>query len=321
MVENEVQVGVRRTNLSARSGIDGIDKLIESALNLYTLQKRVAYLIAFVDWFRCCEVRKKDFIKPVLTAAYLEKTLLIIVKLVQNKVYGDVICSMQGKFADALGEVIKQCDVTASPTQQNRLKELRSLKKYRLCVDEEGRLRFEGRLSKSPKIPWEAKHPLLLPFKHHLTRLVVLFCHYRDCHCGVQHTLMSTRLKFWIVNGNAAVRRYVRNCGLCAIERAMLIRQLMSDLLLARHAAHKKPFFYSGVDYLGPLNFAEVRSNKKAWGLLFACMASWAIYVGLETSLLLDDFLLAFTEFTDMDRSIRFIHIMEARSRPGQKAP
>ena len=49
MVENEVQVGARRINLSKRSGIDGIDKLIERAPNLYTLQKRVAYLIAFVD--------------------------------------------------------------------------------------------------------------------------------------------------------------------------------------------------------------------------------------------------------------------------------
>ena len=92
LVENEVQVGARRINLSGRIGIDGIDKLIENAPNLYTLQKRVAYLIAFVDWFQCCKVRKNNFIRPVLNAACLEKALLFIVKLVQNKVYGDVIC-------------------------------------------------------------------------------------------------------------------------------------------------------------------------------------------------------------------------------------
>ena len=81
----------------------------------------------------------------MLNAACIEKALLIIAKLVQNKVYGNVICSMQEKSADALDEVIKQCNVTASPTQRDRLKELRSLKKYRPCVDEEGRLRIEGR--------------------------------------------------------------------------------------------------------------------------------------------------------------------------------
>ena len=106
---------------------------------------------------------------------------------------------------------------------------------------------------------------------------------------------MSTRQKFWIANGNAAVRQYVRDCGVCAIERATSIRQPMSDLPLARLAAHKKPFFYSWVDYLGPLNFAEGRSNKKAWGFLFKCMAFWAIHVELVTSLSPDDFLLAFT--------------------------
>ena len=83
---------------------------------------------------------------------------------------------------------------------------------------------------------------------------------------------MSTRQKFWIANGNAAVRRYVRDCGVCAIERATPIRQLMSDLLLARLAAHKKPFFCSRVDYFGPLNFAKGRSNKKAWG---SCLHAW----------------------------------------------
>ena len=76
--------------------------------------------------------------KLVLNAAYLKKALLIIVKLVQNKVYGNVSCSMQGKSADVFDQVIKQCNVTASPTQKNRLKELRSLKKYRPCVDKRG---------------------------------------------------------------------------------------------------------------------------------------------------------------------------------------
>ena len=49
LVENKVQVEARRINLSGLSGIDGIDKLIESTPSIDTLQKRVAYLIAFVD--------------------------------------------------------------------------------------------------------------------------------------------------------------------------------------------------------------------------------------------------------------------------------
>ena len=112
---------------------------------------------------------------------------------------------------------------------------------------------------------------------------MVLFYRYRDHHCGVQHTLMFARQKFWIANGNAAVRQYVRDCGVCAIERATPIRQHMFNLPLARLAAHKNPFLYSRMDYFGPLNFAEGRSNKKAWGILFTYMASRSIHVGLVT--------------------------------------
>ena len=43
----------------------------------------------------------------------------------------------------------------------------------------------------------------------------------------------------------------MRDCGVCAIERARSIRQLMSDLPLARLEAHKKPFFHCEVDHLG----------------------------------------------------------------------
>ena len=202
----------------------------------------------------------------MLNAAYLEKALLITVKLVQNKVYGDVICSMQGKSADALDEVIKQCNVTAWPTQKDRLKELRSLKKYRLCVEGEERLRIEGCLSKSPDILWGAKYPLLLPSKHPLTRLVILFHHCRDCHCGVQHTLMSTQQKFWIANGNAAVRRHVGDCGVCAIERATPIKQLMSDLPQARLAAHKKLFFSFRDGLLLPSKFCRGKKQQEGMG-------------------------------------------------------
>ena len=74
----------------------------------------------------------------------------------------------------------------------------------------------------------------------------------------------------------------------------------MFNLPLAYLEAPEKPFFHSVVNYLGPLNFAEERSNKKAWGLLFTCLASRAIHVELATSLSRNDVLLAFTRFTDL---------------------
>ena len=77
---------------------------------------------------------------------------------------------MRQKTPDALKELIKRRSVgVVSQEEKLHLKELRSLRKYRPCVDKDGRVRIEGRLSKSPDVAVEAKHPLVIPSKHPLT--------------------------------------------------------------------------------------------------------------------------------------------------------
>ena len=165
---------------------------------------------------------------------------------------------------------------------------------------QKGALRIEARLHKSPDISFEAKHPLILPSRHFLTRFVILYCHNRNWHSGIQHTLLSSRQKFWITNGCASVRRYLRECIVCAINKARPIRQLMSDLPPSHTSAYKKTFFHCGLDYFGPFIFIEGRSQRKASGLLFTCMSSRAVHVELVTSLYLSEFVLAFNRFSDL---------------------
>ena len=284
-----------------------LDQLIESSPSLYVLQKRAAYLVAFVDYLRC-KAQKRKFVPPRLNASYLDNALDLIVRFVQKRVYGDAVNLMHELSPDSFEDVVKRCSADASQCQKGRLKELRSLKKYRPCVDDTGKLRIEGRLSKSPAISFDAKHPLVLPSRHPLTRLVILFYHVRNSHSGVQHTLLSSRQRFWIANGNGSVRKYLHDCGVCAIEKARPIRQLMSDLPQSRTTAFTKPFFNCGMDYFGPLTFVEGRSHKKAWGLLFTCMSSRAIHVELVTSLSLSEFLLAFTRFCDLRGPVSTIY-------------
>ena len=73
---------------------------------------------------------------------------------------------------------------------RKRVKELRSLKKFRLCLDDKDALCTEGRLSSSPDIAFDVKHALILPSRHSLTKLVILWYHHLNCHSGVQHTLL-----------------------------------------------------------------------------------------------------------------------------------
>ena len=127
-------------------------------------------------------------------------------------------------------------------------------------------------------------------------------------HVGTQHTLLLTRKKFWIVHRNSAVKYYVKDCSRCAINKVKPVCQLMSDLPLGRTIVTRKAFAISGLDFLGPINYVEGRSTKKAWHLLFTCMSSRAIQVEIVTSLSLSDFLLAFSVFNDVRGRIDVIY-------------
>ena len=73
-----------------------------------------------------------------------------------------------------------------------------------LCVD--------GRLENADQLV-DTKHPIILPSRHPLTRLIVLSDHCKFGHAGPAYTLMKTRQCFWIIHGIGNVKYYLNNCG------------------------------------------------------------------------------------------------------------
>ena len=284
-----------------------LDKVIESAPSLYALTKRVAYLSAFIEYLRC-KVKNQEFERPKFDTGDLNRALNKVVGFVQQKYYGQALSLLQSGSPEELSEAVDRCSKRISDQDRHWIKELRGLNRFRPCLDVEGLLRVEGRLSNSPELTEDMKHPLILPSKCALTRLVVLQFHVDSSHVGVQHTLLCTRKKFWIVNGHASVKRYLSECGQCLLEKAKPVRQLMADLPVARTAVCHKAFSTCGLDYFGHLNYVEGRSIKKAWGLLFTCMASRAVHVEVVTSLGLKEFLMAFSRFNDVRGNVETIY-------------
>ena len=77
--------------------------------------------------------------------------------------------------------------------------------------------RIAGRL-KNAALAVDAKHLLILPDKHALTRLVVLHEHVLARHAGPLYSLIKTKLKFWIVHGIACVKRFLNDCSICTLR-------------------------------------------------------------------------------------------------------
>ena len=161
----------------------------------------------------------------------------------------------------------------------------------------EGLLRVEGRLVNAP-LGDERKHPVILPYKHHVTDLIIKQCHENLGHMGQESVLSSLRETVWIVKGRSAVRRVLRRCMTCQRQRnACPGKQFMADLPEVRLVSEKPPFTYVGVDYFGPLQVKQGRSRLKRYGCLFTCLTTHAVHIEKAHSLDTDSMINALRRF------------------------
>lgn len=71
----------------------------------------------------------------------------------------------------------------------------------------------------------------------------------------------------------------------------------MADLPLQRVTPDEPPFTYVGVDYFGPFPTKRGRSTVKCYGVIFTCLTSRAIHIGMASSLDMDSFINSLRRF------------------------
>lgn len=117
-------------------------------------------------------------------------------------------------------------------------------------IDNEGVLRVGGRLRNS-QLQYNAKHPILLDGKHHLSKLILENNHKILCHAGPQLLLATVRQNYWFISGMNAAKKVVRNCLKCYRLKPKSIEPQMANLPQNR-VVIATPFNTIGVDYAGP---------------------------------------------------------------------
>ena len=96
-----------------------------------------------------------------------------------------------------------------------------------------GVLRVGGRLDRAD-LSYDAKHPMILPGKHHVTEMIILHYHFTNGHVGPYQLLAETRQHFWIVNGVSSIRHVLRRCHECKCQNAMVGEQITAPLPAVR---------------------------------------------------------------------------------------
>ena len=230
------------------------------------------------------EDKKTEHFTPV-NVEELRHAEYEIIKAIQKKVFSKEIAFLSE---------------TAKPSQERErytsLKKLSAIGRLDPFIDQDGLLRVGGRI-RHADLPFNEKHPVILPKKGHITELVLRHHHEKTHHQGRYITHAGIRSAgFWIINGNSAVGYCISNCVNCQRQRGVTSCQKLANLPQDRFE-EGPPFTYSAVDYFGPFYIKEGRRQLKRYGVLFTCMASRAIHLETAASLSTDSFLNAYRRF------------------------
>ena len=154
------------------------------------------------------------------------------------------------------------------------------LKQLQPYIDEtDGLLRVGGRLHMA-NLPYESKHPAILPAKEPIVRKYLMAVHKAYTHAGPATLLSIVRSKFWLMSGLAETKSVTHECA-CYLLRAEAFRQIVAPLLYER-VHPSPPFTFVGMDNFGPISyFDEKKPAQKAYGLIFTCCSTRAVHIEL----------------------------------------
>ncbi|CAC5382832.1 unnamed protein product [Mytilus coruscus] len=164
------------------------------------------------------------------------------------------------------------------------LKKSSKLFKLNPFIDDNGLLRVRGRLERAD-LPYDAKHPIILPKDSNISKLIIEDIHRSVGHLGKNSILAELRQKFWIIGASSIIKGIVSKCVICRKYCAPFVDQKMANLPKERLISDKPPFTMVGMDFFGPFQIKQGRSLVKRYGVIFTCLSIRAVHLEIAHSM------------------------------------
>ncbi|KAK6762758.1 hypothetical protein RB195_023461 [Necator americanus] len=165
----------------------------------------------------------------------------------------------------------------------------------RLFKDSEGIWRSKGRVGNSA-LDNDAKNPAFITPKTALADLIIKEAH-GTFHRGVEHTIATVRLQYWIPKLRQQVRHIVKNCVKCRRFNGLPYAYPATDDLPDRRVIRSHPFQHIGLDFFDLPVTKEGSEQIKTYGCIFTCTVTRMIHLELVLSMSTEDFLNALRRF------------------------
>ena len=142
-----------------------------------------------------------------------------------------------------------------------------------------------------------ARHPVLLPSRHHFTTLIIQDCHKRTLHGGLSMAVSEIRQRWWVPRCRRRVKSVLNNCAVCKKVTGKPYTQPPHAPLPSFRLQETRPFQVVGLDYTGALTVKYAGREQKVYVALFTCTRIRAAHLELVLDNSTDSFLQAFRRF------------------------
>ena len=276
---------------------EATDQLLNYYSSFYRLKRAVAIYGRFFKFLKDKEVNKGQ-----ISLEEIQRAEESVIQYTQKQHFPDEVKLLKGNL-DERGKVQKKKS---------------TIFKLDPFMDSESLIiRVGGRIGDA-NVSQNIRHPILLPKKSHITTLIIREIHERMLHAGRNHILAAVRERYWVINGNTAVRNVISKCVTCKKLRAPPLQQKMADLPAAR-LNPEAPFTHSAVDLFGPYIIKDGRKEKKKYGALFSCLTSRAIHIEIVPSLETETFINALRRFMARRGEVKTIRCDNATNFHGSE--
>ena len=113
-------------------------------------------------------------------------------------------------------------------------------------------MRCDSRLKYAEFLSLDAHFQIILPRKHHVTKLIVKQYHEEGNHAtGTNQTIAALSTRFWLIAGHEEIREWEKDCNECRRRKAKAAKQIMAPLPQIRLQLSLRPFAQTAVDFAG----------------------------------------------------------------------
>ena len=160
----------------------------------------------------------------------------------------------------------------------------------------------QGRMSRSAMIGMLGHSELLVLSKHsRLAYLIMNAAHNEDHRLGPGDAVYrSVRMGYWILQSRKLAERVVKDCRYCKLVKACPSGQRMGDLPNEMFQVPVRPFTNITLDFAGAImakGDVNQRAHRKCYPIIYVCLNTQSIHVGLARDMSADSFLTQLSHF------------------------